>query len=278
MNLIIQSTQAVPAVHVTILAGMVTTSYAERMSERVYRFHDVSEHDAVSAYCYDNQIDYGFIEPGRNLSDFGLVVMDMDSTLISIECIDEVADMMHIKPQVSIITEAAMRGEIDFSESLRRRVALLSGLEQSVLQGVYDERLRLNFGAELMLSKLRECGIKTMLVSGGFSFFSERLKQRLGLDYAHANTLEIVDGKITGRVLGQILDAQGKADLLVRTRDELQLGAEQVIAIGDGANDLKMMAQAGVSVAYHAKPVVLAQAKYAFNFVGLDGLINLFGG
>ncbi len=278
MNLIIQSTQAVPAVHVTILAGMVTASYTERMSERVYRFHDVSEHDAVSAYCYDNQIDYGFIEPGRNLSDFGLVVMDMDSTLISIECIDEVADMMHIKPQVSIITEAAMRGEIDFSESLRRRVALLSGLEQSVLQGVYDERLRLNFGAELMLSKLRECGIKTMLVSGGFSFFSERLKQRLGLDYAHANTLEIVDGKITGRVLGQILDAQGKADLLVRTRDELQLGAEQVIAIGDGANDLKMMAQAGVSVAYHAKPVVLAQAKYAFNFVGLDGLINLFGG
>jgi len=278
MNLIIQSTQAVPAVHVTILAGMVTASYAERMSERVYRFHDVSEHDAVSAYCYDNQIDYGFIEPGRNLSDFGLVVMDMDSTLISIECIDEVADMMHIKPQVSIITEAAMRGEIDFSESLRRRVALLSGLEQSVLQGVYDERLRLNFGAELMLSKLKECGIKTMLVSGGFSFFSERLKQRLGLDYAHANTLEIVDGKITGRVLGQILDAQGKADLLVRTRDELQLGAEQVIAIGDGANDLKMMAQAGVSVAYHAKPVVLAQAKYAFNFVGLDGLINLFGG
>ena len=171
-----------------------------------------------------------------------------------------------------------MRGEIDFSESLRRRVALLSGLEQSVLQGVYDERLRLNFGAELMLSKLKECGIKTMLVSGGFSFFSERLKQRLGLDYAHANTLEIVDGKITGRVLGQILDAQGKADLLVRTRDELQLGAEQVIAIGDGANDLKMMAQAGVSIAYHAKPVVLAQAKYAFNFVGLDGLINLFGG
>ena len=117
-----------------------------------------------------------------------------------------------------------------------------------------------------------------MLVSGGFSFFSERLKQLLGLDYAHANTLEIVDGKITGRVLGQVLDAQGKADLLVRTRDELQLGAEQVIAIGDGANDLKMMAQAGVSVAYHAKPVVLAQAKYAFNFVGLDGLINLFGG
>ena len=232
----------------------------------------------MSTYCYDNQIDYGFIEPGRNLSDFGLVVMDMDSTLISIECIDEVADMMHIKPQVSIITEAAMRGEIDFSESLRRRVALLSGLEQSVLQGVYDERLRLNFGAELMLSKLKECGIKTMLVSGGFSFFSERLKQRLGLDYAHANTLEIVDGKITGRVLGQILDAQGKADLLVRTRDELQLGAEQVIAIGDGANDLKMMAQAGVSIAYHAKPVVLAQAKYAFNFVGLDGLINLFGG
>ncbi|MDQ3268199.1 MAG: phosphoserine phosphatase SerB, partial [Pseudomonadota bacterium] len=144
------------------------------------------------------------------------------------------------------------------------------------LQRVYDERLQLNHGAEIMLAKLKKHGIKTMLVSGGFAFFADRLKQRLDLNYAHANTLEIINGKLTGKILGHILDAQCKADWLVQIRDELKLKAEQVIAIGDGANDLKMMAQAGVSIAYHAKPVVLAQASYAFNFVGLDGLVNLF--
>jgi len=144
------------------------------------------------------------------------------------------------------------------------------------LQRVYDERLQLNLGAEIMMAKLKKHGIKTMLVSGGFTFFADRLKQRLGLDFAHANTLEISNGKLTGKVLGHILDAQGKADWLVRIRDELKLKAEQIIAMGDGANDLKMMAQAGVSIAYHAKPLVLAQANYAFNFVGMDGLVNLF--
>jgi phosphoserine phosphatase len=201
--------------------------------------------------------------------------MDMDSTLITIECIDEIADMQGLKPQVSAITEFAMRGEIDFAESLRRRVALLEGLEEGALQRVYDERLRLNPGAETMLAALKPHGIKTLLVSGGFVFFTERLKLRLGLDYAHANTLEIVNGKLTGRVLGDILDAQAKAEWLVRIRDELELKAEHVIAMGDGANDLKMMAQAGISIAYHAKPVVRSQASYAFNFVGLDGLVNL---
>jgi len=156
-------------------------------------------------------------------------------------------------------------------------VALLEGLEESALQRVYDERLQLSPGAEIMLAKLREHGIKTLLVSGGFVFFSERLKARLGLDFAHANTLEIVNGKLTGKLLGDILDAQGKADRLVRTRDELAMKGKQVIAMGDGANDLKMMTQASVSIAYHAKPIVRSQASYAFNFVGLDGLINLFG-
>ncbi|HEU0186846.1 MAG TPA: phosphoserine phosphatase SerB, partial [Gallionellaceae bacterium] len=215
---------------------------------------------------------------GQHLSAFGLVVMDMDSTLITIECIDEIADMYRLKPQVSVITEAAMRGEIDFAESLRRRVALLKGLEESALQRVYDERLQLSAGAERMLAKLKEHGIKALLVSGGFVFFTERLKQRLGLDFAHANTLEIVNGRLTGKVLGHIVDAQAKADWLVHTRKELGLEPQQVIAMGDGANDLKMMAQAGVSIAFHAKPVVCAQASYAFNFVGLDGLVNLFGG
>jgi phosphoserine phosphatase len=169
-----------------------------------------------------------------------------------------------------------MRGEIEFAESLRRRVALLQGLDESALLRVYDERLQLNPGAKQMLAAMKRHGIRTMLVSGGFVNFTERLKQRLGLDYAHANTLEIVDGKLTGKVLGDIVDAQGKADWLNRVREELGLGCEQVIAMGDGANDLKMMAQAGVSIAYHAKPVVRAQASHALNFVGLDGLSTLF--
>ncbi len=278
MNLIIQSTRDIIPAHLNRLAGLTTATRIEQIATHAWRLHDAKPHDAVAILCQEHQLDYGFVRPNQRLSDFGLVVMDMDSTLIAIECIDEIADLVHLKPQVSAITEAAMRGEIDFAESLRRRVALLSGLEESVLQRVYDERLRLNPGAEIMLAKLKELDIKTLLVSGGFAFFSERLKQRLGLAYAHANTLEIVNGKLTGKVLGHILDAQGKADNLVRVRDELGLQPQQVIALGDGANDLKMLAQAGVSIAYHAKPIVRSQAMYAFNFVGLDGLLNLFSG
>ncbi len=277
MNLIIQSTRDITTAHLNRLAGLTTATRIEQIATHAWRLHDAKPHDAVAILCQEHQLDYGFVRPNQRLSDFGLVVMDMDSTLIAIECIDEIADLVHLKPQVSAITEAAMRGEIDFAESLRRRVALLAGLEESALQRVYDERLRLNPGAEIMLAKLKGHGIKTLLVSGGFAFFSERLKQRLGLAYAHANTLEIVNGKLTGKVLGHILDAQGKADSLVRVRDELGLQPQQVIALGDGANDLKMLAQAGVSIAYHAKPIVRSQAMYAFNFVGLDGLLNLFG-
>lgn len=170
-----------------------------------------------------------------------------------------------------------MRGEIDFAESLRRRVSLLEGLEQSALQRVYDERLQLSPGAEALLAAARAAGIRTLLVSGGFTFFTERLKPRLGLDYTAANTLEATGGKLTGRLLGDIVDAQGKADWLNRVRGELGLAREQVIAMGDGANDLKMMAEAGVSIAYRAKPVVREKASYALNQVGLDGVIPLLG-
>ncbi|MFZ3019480.1 MAG: phosphoserine phosphatase SerB [Gallionella sp.] len=275
MNLILQALHDIPSTQIEHIAQLSASSRTEQIAPHAWRLRDAVPHDGIADYCLEHQIDYGFVPHGKHLSGFGLVVMDMDSTLISIECIDEIADMQGLKPQVAAITEEAMRGEIDFAESLRRRVALLEGLDEGALQRVYDERLQLNPGAEIMLAALKKHGIKTLLVSGGFVFFTERLKQRLGLDHAHANTLEIVDGKLTGKVLGGILDAQAKADWLVKMRDELGLKPEQVIAMGDGANDLKMMAQAGVSIAYHAKPVVRAQASYALNFVGLDGLVNL---
>ncbi|MDO9053233.1 MAG: phosphoserine phosphatase SerB [Gallionella sp.] len=276
MNLILQALHDIPSAHVEHLAKLSGASHSEQNDAHSWRLHDAAPHDEIDAYCFEHRIDYGFVPANKTLADFGLVVMDMDSTLISIECIDEIADMQGLKPEVAAITESAMRGEIDFAESLRRRVALLEGLDEGALQRVYDERLKLNPGAKIMLAALKKHNIKTLLVSGGFLFFTERLKPRLGLDYTHANTLEIENGKLTGRVLGEILDAQGKAQWLVKMRDELGLQPEQVIAMGDGANDLKMMAQAGVSIAYHAKPVVRAQASYAFNFVGLDGLVRLF--
>jgi phosphoserine phosphatase len=278
MNLVIQATHHIAATHLDHLAGLAQSRQREQIAEHAYRLTQAQTHPDISPYCLANRLDYGFVPRDRKLSDFGLLVMDMDSTLISIECIDEIADMQELKPQVATITEAAMRGEIDFAESLRRRVALLEGLDECALQRVYDERLQLNPGAEILVAEAKKHGIKTLLVSGGFVFFTERLRTRLGLDFAHANTLEIVQSKLTGKVSGKILDAQGKADWLVKTREELELAPQQVIAMGDGANDLKMMAQAGISIAYHAKPVVREQANYALNFTGLDGLINLFGG
>ncbi|MEQ1602917.1 MAG: phosphoserine phosphatase SerB [Methylophilaceae bacterium] len=230
----------------------------------------------VGNYCAQHAIDYAFVPDEQMLTNFGLVVMDMDSTLISIECIDEIADMCNLKPQVAAITESAMRGEIEFAESLRQRVALLAGLDESALQRVIDERLQLNPGAQQWIDACKQHGITTMLVSGGFDFFAERVQAMTGLDYVQANSLEIINGKLTGRVLGHIVDAQAKADFLVQLRDQLGLKKEQVIAIGDGANDLKMMAAAGVGIAYRAKPIVQLQATYALNYCGLDGVINLF--
>jgi len=275
MNLIIQGTNSVTGSHLDHLAKLSYSKHLEQIAPYAFRFKEARESLEIAPFCFENRLDYGFVADDRNLENYGLLVMDMDSTLISIECIDEIADMQGLKPEVAAITESAMRGEIDFAESLRRRVALLEGLDEHALQRVYDERLKLNPGAETMLAKLKELGIKTLLVSGGFVFFTERLKKRLGLDYSHANTLEVANGKLTGKVIGKVFDAQGKADWLVKIRDELNLEPERVIVMGDGANDLKMMALAGTSIAYHAKPVVREQADYALNFVGLDGLINL---
>ena len=229
----------------------------------------------IQRFCKEQFIDCSYVQNTQILKNFGLCVMDMDSTLISIECIDEIADMMNIKPQVAEITERAMLGELDFAQSLRQRVGLLKGLQQTDLIRVLDERLTLNPGAIELVSACKKHNITTLLVSGGFSFFSEQVKNMLGLDYAVSNTLEIIDGKLTGHILGVIVDAQSKANELLKLRDQLGLTTAQTIAIGDGANDLKMMSSAGIGIAYHAKPIVQAQATYALNYVGLDGVLNL---
>jgi phosphoserine phosphatase len=170
-----------------------------------------------------------------------------------------------------------MRGEIGFAESLKRRTALLEGLHQDAFQKVYDERVQLSPGAERMLQLVKQAGLKTMVISGGFTFFTDRIKTKLGLNYSAANTIEIANNKITGKVTGKIIDAIGKAEALKQVRDELGLTKDQVIAIGDGANDIEMMREAGVSIAYHAKPIVQEKATYSINHVGLDGVVNLFG-
>jgi phosphoserine phosphatase len=280
MNLIIQN-GALPTFLLDRIAAATQAAAVEPRPPRVVCFRNASrtaEFDALLPLIEAEKLDWAFVPADRKLADYGLICFDMDSTLITIECIDEIADMQGLKPQVAEITEAAMRGELDFSESLRRRVALLAGLDESALQRVYDERLQLTPGAETLLAAARAAGLATLLVSGGFTFFSERLKTRLGLTHAHANTLEIQGGKLTGRVLGDIVDAQAKADWLVRVRDSLGLDPTATVAMGDGANDLKMLHAAGVGIAFHAKPVVRAQASHALNHVGLDGAIALLGG
>lgn len=232
--------------------------------------------EAVAAHCMNARLDFAFMPAGRLLKDFGLIAMDMDSTLITIECIDEIADFTGRKSEVAAITASAMRGEIDWPESLRQRVALLAGLDQSVLQRVYDERLKLSPGAETLIAAAKKHGIKLLLVSGGFTFFTERLKSCLSLDHAFSNTLEITGGKLTGKVIGPLCDADAKAQHLREVASSLGLSREHCIAIGDGANDLKMMADAGLSIAYRAKPVVQASANVAINHLGLDAVPGLF--
>jgi len=257
------------------LAGASSFSLSTPESARLEQV-DPASHDAISACCQALGYDFAFVDSQLKLADFGLLVSDMDSTLITIECIDEIADMQGIKAQVAAITERSMRGELDFSASLRERVALLAGLPETALEKVYSERLQLSPGAETLLAACKEHAIRFMLVSGGFTFFTERLKQQLGLDYAYANQLEVVDGKLTGRVVGEIVDAAAKQRLLIEKRTELGLRPEQVIAMGDGANDLMMLGEAGVGVAYRAKPVVQAKADVAINVMGLDGVARLF--
>jgi phosphoserine phosphatase len=242
----------------------------------VFRLIGAQERPAIAAYCDRAKLDFGFVPEERKLTDMKLLAIDMDSTLITIECIDEMADMAGVKSEVSAITAAAMSGEIPYTESLRRRVTLLRGLAQSALKSVYEQRLRLSPGAETLLAAMQTSGVRTLLVSGGFTYFTDRLKSRLSLDWAVSNELEIEDARLTGRIVGEVMDAAAKAAKVRAVREELGIGRDQVIAIGDGANDLAMMAEAGLSIAYRAKPVVRAKADYALDYAGLDGVLNLF--
>ncbi|MBG6074467.1 phosphoserine phosphatase SerB [Polaromonas sp. CG_9.11] len=218
--------------------------------------------------------------PDLQLSDFKLIAFDMDSTLINIECIDEIADAVGRKAEVAAITEAAMRGEItDFKDSLRRRVALLKGVSVASMEAVYRERLQLNPGAAELVHACKAAGLKVLLVSGGFTFFADRVRDELGIDYLRANELEIDHGVLTGRLVdqpwGDICDGEEKRRTLLDTCAQLGINPLQAIAVGDGANDLLMMGAAGLSVAYHAKPKVREQAMVAINEGGLDRLLEL---
>ncbi len=220
------------------------------------------------------------VTPPLRLRDFRLVAFDMDSTLISIECVDEIAAAANRKAEVAAITEAAMRGEIsDYKESLRQRVKLLEGIPVEALDEVYERRLRLNPGVEAFVEACKAAGLKTLLVSGGFTFFSERVRQRLGLDFARSNVLEISDGKLTGRMVdqswGDIVDGAEKRRVLLEVCDLLGIPLAQAIAIGDGANDLPMLGEAGLSVAFHAKPKVREHAMVSIVDGGMDRLLGL---
>ncbi len=222
------------------------------------------------------------ITPPLRLQDFRLIAFDMDSTLIDIECVDEIADAAGRKAEVAAITEAAMRGEItDYKDSLRRRVALLAGVPVAALHEVYAQRLHLNPGAETLVAACREAGLTTLLVSGGFTFFSDRVRDRLGLDLTRSNVLEVADGALTGRMVdqpwGDICDGAEKRRMLLETCARIGCMPSQAIAVGDGANDLPMMGEAGLAVAYHAKPRVREQAQVAIDEGGLDRLLEIFG-
>jgi phosphoserine phosphatase len=258
------------------LARLAGSATMEKITEHAWRIRKAAPADGIASYCENERIDYAFVPEGRRFAELKLLAMDMDSTLITIECIDELGELAGCKSEIAAITAQAMRGELDYPQSLRKRVGLLAGLPESALSTVYEERLRLSLGAEELLAACRRHNIRVLLVSGGFTFFTERLKARLGIHDTISNRLEISGGQLTGKLLGELVDAQAKAAKFSAVMQELGARREDTIAIGDGANDLKMMALAGLSVAFHAKPVVQAQADCAISWCGLDAVVRLY--
>ncbi len=252
------------------------------LSIKTMEFHcaqsfDLKSKKALQQLANESSTDTIFLKETFHPKQIQLLAFDMDSTLINIECIDEIARQCGKVEEVSKITEASMRGEIkDFSESLIARVSLLKGVYASDLEIVYQERLGLNPGAENLIQAAKAMGWKTLLVSGGFTFFTNKIKDLLQLDEAHSNTLEIIGGRLTGRVLGPIVDGAAKASFVKLACARLGVSTQAALVMGDGSNDLPMMANAGLSIGYQPKPIVQEKADGTFQFVGLDGVLDLF--
>jgi phosphoserine phosphatase len=274
MNLVVQgpALEEQQAREIARMAG----APLEPIAERAYRLRNAPRSKEIASWCEARRIDHAWMPEGRRFADLKLLAMDMDSTLITIECIDELGDLAGRKAEIAAITAQAMRGEIEYRESLRRRVAALAGLPEDSLKSVYETRLKLTPGADALIGACKRHGVKLLLVSGGFTFFTDRLKARLGIDYTISNTLEVKAGRLTGALVGDIVDAGAKAAKFHAVLREVNADKEQSVAIGDGANDLMMMRAAGISVAFRAKPVVRAQATCALNWSGLNGVLNLF--
>ena len=264
------------------LQALAAPAAVEQPADDVARLRDIRRPDpelrrAIDAHCRPRRIDWAIVPAGLRLDDFRLLAMDMDSTLISIETVDEIGGLVGRKEQIAEITAAAMRGEIaDYAESLRRRVALLAGVTRAQLDSLYTEILRLNPGAETLLGAARAAGLKTLLVTGGFTEFTDRLQAILPIDRVRANVLGMRDEALDGTLVGAIVDGQGKRQAVLEYCAELGCDPGQVLVIGDGANDLPMMHAAGFSVAYHAKPTVREQASAAIDCGGLDTVLRWF--
>ncbi|WP_448548269.1 phosphoserine phosphatase SerB [Thalassotalea fusca] len=254
------------------------TAINERNNLTSYRFqvttNDIKQsRQAIAQYSQTQRLELALLDNAPSLSQPGILVMDMDSTTIEIECIDEIAALAGVGEEVAEVTELAMQGQLDFAQSLHQRVATLSGAPESILKQVADN-IPLMPGLKELITTLQHHDWKIAIASGGFTYFADYLKSMLSLDEARANTLEIVDGKLTGKVLGDVVDAQVKADTLRQLQQAYNLPFTQTVAMGDGANDLIMMNAANLGVAFHAKPIVMQQAACAINHTGLDTLIH----
>jgi phosphoserine phosphatase len=279
MKLLIQSSYSFQShlAEISEILDQVTASPCKLINDNaaIYDISDDLSGDLKNQLHLKN-IDFAILDSYKALNEFSLCVMDMDSTLISIECIDEIADMCGKKEDVALITKSAMMGEIDFSQSLIKRVSLLEGLGEEMLFKVIEERLKFNEGTQAWIKACLKNNVKTVLVSGGFDYFANYVKSKLGIDVAISNQLEIKDKKLTGKVLGRIVNDEVKAQTVRDFQSKLNIDRSKTIVIGDGANDLKMLAEAQYSIAYHAKPIVQEKARFKFNHSDFKGVLNLF--